>query len=59
MGIKFFKCFFIGNQKKAYWNLAKKYHPDLNPKDSKAAQKFIEINNAYQLLSDPDKRIFI
>lgn len=42
--------------KKAYRKLAKQYHPDLNPDDSTAAEKFKEINEANQVLSDPDKR---
>lgn len=42
--------------KKAYRNLAKKYHPDLNPDNSEAEQKFKEATAAYEILSDPDKR---
>ncbi len=49
----------LSDLKKAYWNLAKKYHPDLNSNDEKAKKKFIEINNAYQLLSDPEKRCYL
>ena len=42
--------------KKAYRTLAKKYHPDLHPDDKDAKEKFSEINEAYEVLSDPDKR---
>jgi molecular chaperone DnaJ len=42
--------------KKAYRSLAKKYHPDLNPGDKTAEAKFKEANEAYDVLSDSDKR---
>ena len=42
--------------KKAYRNLAKKYHPDANPGDKVAEEKFKEATEAYGVLSDPDKR---
>src|SRR5512136_762039 len=42
--------------KQAYRRLARKYHPDVNPGDKSAEAKFKEMNAAYEVLSDKDKR---
>lgn len=41
--------------KSAYRKMAKKYHPDLHPDDPKAAEKMNEVNQAYDMLMNPEK----
>lgn len=40
--------------KKAFKTMARKYHPDLHPDDKEAAEKFKEVNEAYEVLSDSE-----
>ena len=42
--------------KKAYRKMARMYHPDLHPDDATCAEKFKEVNEAYEVLSDPEKK---
>src|SRR5579872_2095607 len=46
----------VGDIKRAYKRLARKFHPDINPGDRRAAAQFRQIAEAYETLSDPDRR---
>ena len=48
----------VGDIKKAYRKLARRYHPDINPGDRTAEELFKRISEAYEVLSDPEKRGF-
>ena len=60
--VDYYKVLGLGKQatdadiKKAYRKLARKYHPDLNPNDASAKIKFQQVNEANEVLSDPEKR---
>ena len=60
--IDYYKILGIGKDasaediRKAYRKLARKHHPDLNPNDKEAHKKFQQINEANEVLSDPEKR---
>ena len=46
----------VDTVKRAFRKLARKYHPDVNPGDKTAEAKFKEVSEAYEVLSDPEKR---
>src|ERR1051325_1132629 len=46
----------VGEIKRAYKRLARKYHPDINPGDRTAVAQFRQISEAYETLSDPERR---
>jgi len=46
----------LGEIKRAYKRLARRYHPDINPGDRLASAQFRQIAEAYETLSDPDRR---
>src|SRR3954466_3410610 len=54
LGVK--KSASVEDIRKAFRKLARKYHPDVNPGDKKAEEKFKEISEANEVLSDPKKR---
>src|SRR5512133_1993106 len=62
MFIDYYKVLGVGKDasqkeiKSAYRKLARKYHPDLNPNNPDAKKNFQQINEAHEVLSDPEKR---
>src|SRR2546421_9766596 len=48
----------VNEIKRAFRKLARRYHPDINPGDSRAEERFKRITEAYEVLSDPMKRQF-
>src|SRR6185503_16110552 len=48
----------VNDIKRAFRKLARRYHPDINPGDSRAEERFKRITEAYEILSDPLKRQF-
>lgn len=56
MCIKFMACYLVLTQRRQFYSLSKTHHPDHNPNDPQASERFVKISEAYAVLGSPQKR---